>query len=133
MISSHCSEQAVCKHCKPQESEIYQKEIMQLNSLEEKFSRLWTQCQRCQGSLHEDILCTRSVSELAIYFLFYLLIIQEQGLLCGLEELACILETEQVGGSSPGSVGYILYLMFILWSLWGSLGTKIVCKKRFFF
>lgn len=22
------------------------------------FSRLWTQCQRCQGSLHQDVLCS---------------------------------------------------------------------------
>uniref|UniRef100_A0AAZ3PHS3 DNA polymerase n=1 Tax=Oncorhynchus tshawytscha TaxID=74940 RepID=A0AAZ3PHS3_ONCTS len=28
------------------------------DTLEERFSRLWTQCQRCQGSLHEDVLCT---------------------------------------------------------------------------
>ncbi|XP_025087757.1 DNA polymerase delta catalytic subunit-like [Pomacea canaliculata] len=49
---------AVCKHCRPQESKLYQKEIIQLKVLEEKFSRLWTQCQRCQGSLHEDVLCT---------------------------------------------------------------------------
>lgn len=49
---------AVCKHCKPRESELYQKEISQMQALEEKFSRLWTQCQRCQGSLHEDVLCT---------------------------------------------------------------------------
>lgn len=49
---------AVCKHCESRESELYQKEISQLNALEEKFSRLWTQCQRCQGSLHEDVLCT---------------------------------------------------------------------------
>ncbi|XP_013418997.1 DNA polymerase delta catalytic subunit [Lingula anatina] len=49
---------AVCKHCKSRESEIYQKEISMANALEEKFARLWTQCQRCQGSLHEDVLCT---------------------------------------------------------------------------
>ncbi|KAK7098957.1 DNA polymerase delta catalytic subunit-like [Littorina saxatilis] len=49
---------AVCYHCKKRESELYQKEICQLQALEEKFSRLWTQCQRCQGSLHEDVLCT---------------------------------------------------------------------------
>ncbi|XP_064635067.1 DNA polymerase delta catalytic subunit-like [Lineus longissimus] len=49
---------AVCRYCKEKESEIYQKEISQLHALEEKFSRLWTQCQRCQGSLHEDVLCT---------------------------------------------------------------------------
>ena len=50
---------AVCKYCKERESQIYQKEISHLATLEEKFSRLWTQCQRCQGSLHEDVLCTR--------------------------------------------------------------------------
>ncbi|XP_053546791.1 DNA polymerase delta catalytic subunit [Bombina bombina] len=49
---------AVCNYCKQRESELHQKEISHLSSLEEKFSRLWTQCQRCQGSLHEDVLCT---------------------------------------------------------------------------
>ncbi|XP_070257733.1 DNA polymerase delta catalytic subunit [Myotis yumanensis] len=49
---------AVCKFCKPRESELYQKEVSHLNALEERFSRLWTQCQRCQGSLHEDVICT---------------------------------------------------------------------------
>ncbi|XP_064601473.1 DNA polymerase delta catalytic subunit-like [Liolophura sinensis] len=49
---------AVCKYCRPKESELYQKEVAQMGHLEEKFSRLWTQCQRCQGSLHEDVLCT---------------------------------------------------------------------------
>ena len=52
---------AVCKHCRPLESGLYQKEVSAVAALEEKFARLWTQCQRCQGSLHEDILCTRSV------------------------------------------------------------------------
>jgi DNA polymerase delta subunit 1 len=23
-----------------------------------QFARLWTQCQRCQGSLHQDVLCS---------------------------------------------------------------------------
>ncbi|KAM4704499.1 DNA polymerase delta catalytic subunit [Rhinophrynus dorsalis] len=49
---------AVCNYCKQKESELHQKEISHLGALEEKFSRLWTQCQRCQGSLHEDVLCT---------------------------------------------------------------------------
>lgn len=49
---------AVCDFCRPRQSELYQKEISHLGALEEKFSRLWTQCQRCQGSLHEDVLCT---------------------------------------------------------------------------
>uniref|UniRef100_A0A2D4LNS3 DNA-directed DNA polymerase n=1 Tax=Micrurus spixii TaxID=129469 RepID=A0A2D4LNS3_9SAUR len=49
---------AVCKFCLAYQSELYQKEVTHLSCLEEKFSRLWTQCQRCQGSLHEDVLCT---------------------------------------------------------------------------
>lgn len=57
-LSDKESKNAVCSHCKPKEAELYQKEICIQSSLEEKFSRLWTQCQRCQGSLHEDVICT---------------------------------------------------------------------------
>ncbi|EDO49294.1 predicted protein [Nematostella vectensis] len=49
---------AVCKHCKSRESELFQKEIEHLRVLEERFARLWTQCQNCTGSLHQDVLCT---------------------------------------------------------------------------
>ncbi|KRZ28416.1 DNA polymerase delta catalytic subunit [Trichinella pseudospiralis] len=49
---------AVCDHCKPKEVEIYQRELFQVQYLEERFSRLWTECQRCQGSLHEEVLCS---------------------------------------------------------------------------
>merc|ERR1719369_476302 len=49
---------AVCRHCKVKEGEIYQKQIANIASMEERFSRLWTECQRCQGSLHEEVLCT---------------------------------------------------------------------------
>lgn len=74
-------EKVVCQHCKSKESELYQKQVGPLsfddhntssslvkcsmssqlhavNELEERFSRLWTQCQRCQGSLHQDVICT---------------------------------------------------------------------------
>jgi len=49
---------AVCPHCKKKESAIFQKLIAETSDLESHFSRLWTQCQRCQGSLHEEVLCT---------------------------------------------------------------------------
>merc|ERR1739838_1109249 len=49
---------AVCKHCEERESQIYQKENSKLFTLEEKFSKLWTQCQRCQGSHHEEVICS---------------------------------------------------------------------------
>ncbi|XP_058835484.1 DNA polymerase delta catalytic subunit [Topomyia yanbarensis] len=50
--------QALCQHCKPKESALYQHELSSQRSLEDRFSRLWTQCQRCQGSLHEEVICT---------------------------------------------------------------------------
>ena len=48
----------LCPHCEPNMGELYQKEIFAKRSLEENFSRLWTECQRCQGSLHEEVLCS---------------------------------------------------------------------------
>ncbi|KAK9824535.1 hypothetical protein WJX72_011160 [[Myrmecia] bisecta] len=51
-------ETSLCKHCQTKEAEIYQKMLTNVNELEASFSALWTQCQRCQGSLHLDVLCT---------------------------------------------------------------------------
>ena len=77
------SDCAVCSHCKGRESEIYQKELTHFLSLEERFSRLWTECQRCQGSLHEDVICTKwvifpysfPVSESTVVFSYHTLYI----------------------------------------------------------
>lgn len=52
---------ALCKYCEPKESELYQTELYAGRKLEEKFCRLWTECQRCQGSLHQEVLCTKFV------------------------------------------------------------------------
>eukprot|EP00051_Salpingoeca_urceolata_P010275 m.125101 g.125101 ORF g.125101 m.125101 type:complete len:1107 (+) comp16646_c1_seq1:2250-5570(+) len=52
------AESALCRSCLENESGVFQKEMVKLGALEEKFARLWSQCQRCQGSLHQDILCT---------------------------------------------------------------------------
>lgn len=49
---------ALCDHCLNKERQIYISEVFKLRQLQEKFSRLWTECQRCQGSLHEEVLCT---------------------------------------------------------------------------
>ena len=49
---------AVCLNCKPNESQIYQNLIREQSILESKFSRLWAHCQRCQGSLHQKVICT---------------------------------------------------------------------------
>ena len=49
---------ALCTHCLGKEPEHLQKALNSVNGLERDFNRLWTQCQRCQGSLHQDVLCT---------------------------------------------------------------------------
>lgn len=48
----------LCKHCKPRAGVIYSKEVAAAKQLESRFSQLWTQCQRCQGSLHQEVLCS---------------------------------------------------------------------------
>jgi len=49
---------AVCDNCRPRINELYQKQVTTTSETQVKFARLWTQCQRCQGSLHQDVLCT---------------------------------------------------------------------------
>lgn len=49
---------AVCNNCRPRIGQLYQKQVSSVSELQVRFSRLWTQCQRCQGSLHQDVLCT---------------------------------------------------------------------------
>ncbi|XP_078157061.1 DNA polymerase delta subunit 1 [Carex rostrata] len=50
--------QTLCSHCKGREAELYCKTVANVSELESLFGRLWTQCQDCQGSLHQDVLCT---------------------------------------------------------------------------
>ncbi|CAD0196694.1 unnamed protein product [Chrysodeixis includens] len=52
------NDNALCNHCLPKERQIYIAEVSKVRQLQDKFSRLWTECQRCQGSLHEEVLCT---------------------------------------------------------------------------
>ncbi|KAF2838273.1 DNA polymerase delta subunit 1 [Patellaria atrata CBS 101060] len=49
---------AVCKDCRPRFGELYQKSLGRVAAMEVRFSRLWTQCQRCQGSMHSQVICS---------------------------------------------------------------------------
>ncbi|MCJ1412488.1 DNA-directed DNA polymerase delta [Ptychographa xylographoides] len=49
---------AVCENCRPRLGELYQKTLHKVSDLEVRFSRLWTQCQRCQGSMHCEVICS---------------------------------------------------------------------------
>eukprot|EP01028_Stygiella_incarcerata_P012084 TRINITY_DN7264_c0_g1_i1.p1 TRINITY_DN7264_c0_g1~~TRINITY_DN7264_c0_g1_i1.p1 ORF type:complete len:1124 (-),score=299.58 TRINITY_DN7264_c0_g1_i1:209-3406(-) len=48
----------VCSHCEEKESEMYIRTLSDVRRKEDAFGRLWTQCQRCQQSLHQDVLCS---------------------------------------------------------------------------
>ncbi|KAG4435818.1 DNA-directed DNA polymerase delta [Cadophora sp. M221] len=49
---------AVCSNCAPRVGELYQKTLSKVSDLEVRFGRLWTQCQRCQGSMHCEVICS---------------------------------------------------------------------------
>ncbi|CEL92970.1 unnamed protein product [Vitrella brassicaformis CCMP3155] len=51
-------EGALCKNCKKKEIEIYLKKLDTFRDRELEFNKLWSECQRCQGSLHQDVICT---------------------------------------------------------------------------
>lgn len=48
----------LCSNCRTKSGELYIKALYNVRDLEEKFGRLWTQCQRCAGSLHNEVLCS---------------------------------------------------------------------------
>ncbi|KAI0169673.1 DNA polymerase family B-domain-containing protein [Hypoxylon sp. FL1284] len=49
---------AVCSNCAPRVGELYKKTLDKVSDLEVRFGRLWTQCQRCQGSMHCEVICS---------------------------------------------------------------------------
>ena len=50
---------AFCDHCKDgKEVAVVIDKVAEMRSLEIQFAKLWSQCQRCQGSLHQDVICT---------------------------------------------------------------------------
>ena len=51
---------AVCENCDGQESTAYIKKMIELKSSEVEFSRYWAECQRCDGSLFNEVKCTNS-------------------------------------------------------------------------
>lgn len=48
----------VCPTCLPKKRDIYIERKLEQNLAEKVYGDLWVQCQRCQSSLHQDILCT---------------------------------------------------------------------------
>ena len=46
------AERAICANCRPREVEVYYSKLLAVKEAETLFSRLWTQCQRCQVCSH---------------------------------------------------------------------------------
>jgi len=51
-------DKVLCLHCKDNAPGVFQNILHRLRTKEMEFSRLWTQCQNCQGSFHQEVLCT---------------------------------------------------------------------------
>ncbi|KAK5276620.1 DNA-directed DNA polymerase delta, partial [Exophiala xenobiotica] len=58
LVGKEESKGAVCENCRPRIGELYTKHVKNTGEMEVRFSRLWTQCQRCQGSMHSEVLCS---------------------------------------------------------------------------
>lgn len=48
---------ALCRSCVPAAAQAYANQADEVAQAERAFAELWTQCQRCQGSLRADVLC----------------------------------------------------------------------------
>lgn len=48
----------LCPNCIDKADIIFAEQLAEYDALQEKFARLWTQCQRCQGSLTQEVLCS---------------------------------------------------------------------------
>jgi DNA polymerase delta subunit 1 len=52
------SERTVCSYCEVNKPALYIAQMNTVREFESTYARLWTECQRCQGSLHQDVLCS---------------------------------------------------------------------------
>jgi DNA polymerase delta subunit 1 len=48
----------LCINCVSKESEIYIHKLEEVNLHQKIFNSLWTECQRCQGSFHQEVICS---------------------------------------------------------------------------
>jgi DNA polymerase delta subunit 1 len=58
LVGKEEAQGAVCENCRPRIGELYTKQVNKVGDMEIRFGRLWTQCQRCQGSMHSEVLCS---------------------------------------------------------------------------
>merc|ERR1712166_827215 len=50
---------SLCEHClKDKAADVVLDKVQELREKEAEYNRLWTQCQRCQGSLLQPVICS---------------------------------------------------------------------------
>lgn len=59
-IAPHRGKAALCESCEPRASELYQEQMRKTAALEARFARVWTNCQSCQGSFHQEVICSNN-------------------------------------------------------------------------
>lgn len=48
----------LCTNCISKEAEVYHGKVTELNNYQTIYNQLWTECQRCQGSFHQEVICS---------------------------------------------------------------------------
>lgn len=48
----------LCKNCAQKEGDIYAAKLAEVNAHQRIYNQLWTECQRCQGSFHQEVICS---------------------------------------------------------------------------
>lgn len=48
---------ALCNKCMENAQKLYLERRLEANYYERLYSDLWNQCQRCQGSYHQEVIC----------------------------------------------------------------------------
>ena len=56
----------LCKRCEDREAEIYLQKLSNVRDQQANYNQLWTECQRCQGSFHQEVICSNK--DCAIFY-----------------------------------------------------------------
>ena len=59
-VSLEDGQKTLCEPCRPKAAFYFSKRLEVLRQHERDFQSLWTQCQACQGSMHEKVICENS-------------------------------------------------------------------------
>ena len=56
----------LCSRCEDKEGEIFLQKLSNVKEQQAVYNQLWTECQRCQGSFHQEVICSNK--DCAIFY-----------------------------------------------------------------